>query len=222
MNEPTEREDAGARGSAEAELVETDAVSDGQAMPVGSEIAELSPADAPERNSDDGEPVQARHRVNWSPLLTYGVLPGLALLLAMAAGFVKWQASSAHTSEIARGESVAAAKESTIALLSYTPDTVEKVAAAAEDRLTGKFKDAYAKLTRDLVIPGAKQKQVSVSVGVPDGASVSATPVHAVALLFVNQSAVVGSEPPINTESSIRVTLEKRAGRWLISGFDPI
>jgi Mce-associated membrane protein len=41
-------------------------------------------------------------------------------------------------------------------------------------------------------------------------------------LLFVNQSAVVGTDPPTTTVSSIRVTLQKISGHWLISGFDPI
>ena len=57
---------------------------------------------------------------------------------------------------------------------------------------------------------------------VPAAASVSAKGDHAVALLFVNQTVVVGSDAPTNTASSVRVTLDKVGGRWLISGFDPI
>ena len=59
-------------------------------------------------------------------MLAYGVLPALALLLAAAAGFLKWQDNSVRSSEIARIESVQAAKDSTIAMLSYKPDTVEQ------------------------------------------------------------------------------------------------
>ena len=40
--------------------------------------------------------------------------------------------------------------------------------------------------------------------------------------MFVDQTVVVGSDAPTNTASSVRVTLEKVGGRWLISGFDPI
>jgi Mce-associated membrane protein len=190
--------------------------------PVETESSEHAQAEAVEQGSEDIEPVGAKRRINWCRVLAYGVLPGLALLLAMAAGFLKWQDSLARGSETARIESVAAAKDSTIALLAYQPDTVEKTVAAAQDRVTAPFKDAYTELTHDVVIPGAKQKHVSVSVTVPAAASVSATPQHAVTLLFVNQSAVVGTDPPVNTISSIRVTLKKIGGRWLISGFDPV
>lgn len=168
------------------------------------------------------ESTKAKPRIAWSRVLAYGVLPGLALLLALAAGFLKWQDSSVRASQIARIESVAAAKDGTIALLSYKSDTVDKDLDAARDRLTGTFKESYIQLTRDVVIPGAKQQHLSATATVPAVASVSATPGHAVTLLFVNQSAAVGNEPPSETASSVRVTLDKIAGRWLISGFDPV
>ena len=116
------------------------------------------------------------------------VLPALALLLAAAAGFLKWQDNSIREDEIARIESVQAAKDSTIALLSYKPDTVEQQLGAARDLLTGDFRDSYTALTNDVVIPGAKEKQISALASIPAAASVSAEPNHAVVLLFVNQT----------------------------------
>jgi Mce-associated membrane protein len=77
-------------------------------------------------------------------------------------------------------------------------------------------------LTHDLVIPGAKQKQISAVATVPAAAATSATPTHAVVLLFVNQSVVVGQSAPTSTASSVRVTLDKVGARWLISQFDPV
>ena len=73
-----------------------------------------------------------------------------------------------------------------------------------------------------MVIPGAKQKQISALATVPAATSTSATENHAVVLLFVNQTVVVGKEAPTNTASSVRVTLDKIDGRWLISQFDPV
>jgi Mce-associated membrane protein len=32
----------------------------------------------------------------------------------------------------------------------------------------------------------------------------------------------VGQDAPTNSASSVRVTLDKIDGRWLISGFDPV
>ena len=155
-------------------------------------------------------------------MFAYVVLPALALLLAAAAGFLKWQDNSIREDEIARIESVQAAKDSTIALLSYKPDTVEQQLGAARDLLTGDFRDSYAALTNDVVIPGAKEKQISALASIPAAASVSAEPNHAVVLLFVNQSVVVGTDTPTDTASSVRVALDKVDGRWLISKFDPV
>jgi Mce-associated membrane protein len=53
---------------------------------------------------------------------------------------------------------------------------------------------------------------------VPAAPSVSVTANHAVVLLFVNQTVIMGNDIP----TSVRVTLDKIGGRWLISGFDPV
>jgi len=164
----------------------------------------------------------ARRRVSWSRVLAYGVLPALALILAMAAGFVKWQDSSVRDAAVARAESVQAAKDGTVALLSYKPGTVDQQLGAARDLLTGDFRDSYTSLTHDVVIPGAKQKQISAVATVPAAASVSADPNHAVVLVFVNQTVILGTSAPTDTASSVRVTLDKVGGRWLISSFDPV
>lgn len=162
----------------------------------------------------------AKQRVNWSRALVYGVLPGVALMLAMAAGFLKWQDSSIRDADIARIESVAAAKETTIALLSFRPNTIEKDVQAARDRLTGGFRETYTQVTRDVLIPNAKERRVSAVARVPQAASVSASENHAVVLVFVDQTVTVGTSPPAAVASSVRVTLDKVGGRWLISGFD--
>jgi Mce-associated membrane protein len=185
------------------------------------EAAISDEADA-EDEAQEGKPAKAKLRISWPRVLAYGLLPGLALVLAAAGGFLKWQDSSARAAQLARIESVAAAKDSTIALLSYRSDTVEKDLEAAKNRMTGAFKESYSQLINDVVIPGAKKGHISTTATVPAAASVSATPNHAVTLLFVNQTAVVDKDPPADTVSSVRVTLDKVDGRWLISGFDPV
>jgi Mce-associated membrane protein len=170
----------------------------------------------------DEQPTTTARHVRWSRAIVYLVLPALALLLASAAGFLKWQDGSARDARGARAESVRAATDSTIALLSYKPDTVEKDLDGARGRLTGTFLNAYTSLTHDVVIPGAKQKQISAVATVPAAASTSATENHAVVLLFVNQTVIVGQDAPTSTASSVRVTLDKVGGRWLISQFDPV
>ncbi|MCV7368568.1 hypothetical protein CRI77_15955 [Mycolicibacterium duvalii] len=160
--------------------------------------------------------------MQWTRVVAFGLLPALALTLALGAGFLKWRDNSVRNSEAAAAESVQAAKDSTIALLSYTPDKVEEQLGAARDLLTGDFRESYTSLTNDVVIPGAKEKNIAAVASVPAAASVSASPTEAVALLFVNQTVTVGQDPPTDTASSVRVTLEKVDDRWLISEFDPV
>ena len=206
----------------ETELVDETPVEPVQSATAQDEIEVTEPStDADEPDHDD-EPKTAKRRIKWSKAIAYGLLPGLVLLLASAAGYLKWQDGTAREAQAARAESVQAATDSTVALLSYRPDTVETDLDAAKSRLTGTFLDAYRKLTHDLVIPGAKQKQISAVATVPAAASTSATATHAVVLLFVNQSVIVGRDAPTNTASSVRVTLDKVDGRWLISQFDPV
>ncbi|MEO6792857.1 MAG: hypothetical protein ABI253_00570 [Mycobacterium sp.] len=188
-------------------------------VPDGAEaISEIAPEEAGANDDCAG----TGRGLDWRRLLAYGVLPALVVLLALVAGLFKFWDTTARESEIARVDSMQAAKESTIAMLSYQPGTVEKELTAAQGLLTGAFRDSYAELTHDVVIPGAKQKHISTVASVPAAASVSATPRHAVVLLFINQAAIVGGDAPTDTASSVRVTLDKIDGRWLIAGFDPI
>jgi Mce-associated membrane protein len=217
-NEPEDAENT--VGAEDTELAEA-AISDEADAEGEAEAAISDEADA-EDEAQEGKPAKAKLRISWPQVVAYGLLPGLALVLAAAGGFLKWQDSSARAAQLARIESVAAAKDSTIALLSYKSDTVEKDLEAAKNRMTGAFKESYSQLINDVVIPGAKRGHISTTASVPAAASVSATANHAVTLLFVNQTAVVDKDPPTDTVSSVRVTLDKVAGRWLISGFDPV
>jgi Mce-associated membrane protein len=160
--------------------------------------------------------------VRWGRLMAYAILPGVALILAGGAGYLKWQADSARDVTAARAQSVAAAADDTIALLYYRPDTVDKDLPAATDRLTGTFRDSYSALIRDVVIPGAKQKQIAATATVPAAATVSATINRAVVLVFVDQTITMGADAPTSTASSVKVTLDNLGGRWLISDFTPV
>jgi Mce-associated membrane protein len=200
----------------------------GASDPSNTDSVEETTADATEAATEvdgsdrDEQSTGAARHVRWARASVFVVLPAVALLLASAAGFLKWQDGSARESGAARAESVRAATDSTIALLSYKPETVEKDLGAARSRLTGSFLKAYTSLTHDVVIPGAKQKQISAVAAIPAAASTSASENHAVVLLFVNQTVIIGQDAPTSTASSVRVTLDKVGGKWLISQFDPV
>jgi Mce-associated membrane protein len=163
-----------------------------------------------------------RSRPDWIRLTAYGLLPALALLLAMAAGAFKYVDNSVRESAAARAASVQAAKASTAAILSYTPDQVDRQLNEARRLLTGDFLNQYTDLIDDEVIPIAKQRMVTAVATVPAAAVISADPNHAVVLIYVNQTVIVGGEAPAKDASSVRVTMDEVGGRWLISAFEPI
>jgi Mce-associated membrane protein len=134
-------------------------------------------------------------------LLVLGVLPSVAFPLAVAAGYLNWQDSSQRSAQSAAVESVAAARKTTEVILSYRAETAEEELNAARDRLTGGFLEEYTKLVNEVVIPGAREKDISAVAEVPAAASVSATADRAVALLFVNQAVSFGDEAPTATAS---------------------
>ena len=198
----------------------TEATEAGAAVPVDTDD-DLAEADDAVGDVAFVEPA-AKSGINWSRALAFVVLPVLALLLVAAAGYLGWREYQTRATDSARTESLQVAKDSTIRLLSYKPDTVEQDLSSARELLTGDFRDSYTQLTNDVVIPGAKQKQIAALANVPAVASVSADPGHAVALVFVNQTVTVGDSAPTSTASAVKVTLDKVGDRWLISKFDPV
>ena len=159
---------------------------------------------------------------DWYRLTAFILLPAAAVLLSIGTGLAIWATVSHSHNTSARNESVQAAREATVAMLSYTAATVDRDLTAAREKLTGKFLDDYTKLVNTQVIPGAKAKQISAAAQVPAVASVSATSSHAVALVFVDQTVAAANQAPATTASSIRVTLDKIDGHWLVSGFEPV
>jgi len=185
------------------------------------EVAEQSESTDEAEPADEDESTVTGSRFAWSDLLV-ALLPILALLLTVGVGYLKWLDGSARESQAAAEQSVRVASDNTIAILSYKPETVDKDLKAAADLLTSDFRQQYTQLVNDVVAPGAKQQHISAVATVPAAASVSATGKHAVVLVFVNQTTTIGNDPPTQSTSSVRVTLDKVHGRWLISQFDPV
>ncbi|PQD99212.1 hypothetical protein CYL16_17415 [Mycobacterium sp. EPG1] len=212
----------------ETQAQETKAVE----LEVSAAVEETQAPEETEAAEDTEAPaLKSKRGIEWSRVIAFVVLPALALVLAAGAGYLKYLDDSNRAGVVTvpvegspspAESAVQAARDGTIALLSYAPATVEEQLNAARDLLTGEFRDSYTSLTNDVVIPGAKEKQIAAVASVPAAASVSVSPEEAVVLLFVNQTVTVGAGAPTDTASSVRVTLEKDGDRWLISKFDPV
>lgn len=158
----------------------------------------------------------------WVRRLAYGVLPFLAVLLAAASVLVAViYLYIPHRDETARTESVQAATDGTAKLLTYQPETVRQQLTEARALTTGAFRNEYTQMTQGVIV-GAEQNHISAVTTVPAAASVSAGSDHAVVLVFIDQTVTVGDQPPTHTPTSVRVTLDREGGKWLISGFQTI
>lgn len=149
-------------------------------------------------------------------------LPALALLLVIAGIWLSWDTSSRRDAQRSGEEATAAARDSIVAMLSYQPDTADKSLNDARSRLTGQFLDAYTQLIQTVVVPSAKKDRISAVAKVPATSVMSAEQDRAVVLAFVDQTLTEGNKPPTLTTSSVRVSMEKVDGHWLIAGFDPV
>jgi Mce-associated membrane protein len=117
---------------------------------------------------------------------------------------------------------IAAASDGTVAILSYSPETLERDFSTARSHLTGEFLSYYDQFSQQVVAPAAKQKSVKTTAVVLRGALTEFHPGSAIVLLFINQSTQSKDRPePSMTSSSVLVTLTKADGKWLISQFNP-
>ncbi|OBF18771.1 twin-arginine translocation pathway signal [Mycobacterium kubicae] len=118
---------------------------------------------------------------------------------------------------------IAAASEGTVAVLSYSPETLDRDFSSARSRLTGDFLSYYDQFTQQIVAPAAKMKSVKTTAVVLRAALSEFHPDSAVVLLFVNQTTQSKDRPePTLTSSSVEVKLTKADDKWLISSFNPI
>ena len=152
----------------------------------------------------------------------------LAVLLvasAGAAGGVYWwmYRPDQQTGAKAQQQVTEAAREGTVALLSYAPDTLDKDLSNAKSHLTGEFLKYYSQFTDQIVAPAAKQKGVKTEATVARAAVSQMEPSRAVVLVFVNQVTTSKDRPdPALATSSVLVTLVKEQDRWKISEFNPV
>ncbi|MDT5339236.1 MAG: Mce-associated rane protein [Mycobacterium sp.] len=116
-----------------------------------------------------------------------------------------------------------AATEGSVALLSYSPDSIDRDLATANSHLTGEFLTYYRQFTDEIVRPAAKQKSIKSSATIARAAISEMHTDSAVVLLFVNQTSTSSDRPePSLLASSVLVTLTNVDGNWLIAKFEPV
>jgi Mce-associated membrane protein len=118
---------------------------------------------------------------------------------------------------------VQAASDGAVAVLTYSPETLDQDFAAAEAHLTGDFLNYYKQFTSQVVAPASHTKGVKTTASVVRAGVVSLTSRKGSILLFVNQTTTSQDKPePTKSISSVNVGLTNVHGAWLIDTFNPV
>lgn len=171
-----------------------------------------------QKPGEDPGPEPLERRRAWLHKLTPGkvVVAVVGLLVAAALGllaalFVFSYRPDREVDAQAAGAAVSAASDGAIAILSYSPDTLDRDFSSARSHLTGEFLSYYDQFTQQIVAPAAKRKSVRTSAVVLRAAISELHPDSAVVLLFVNQTTQSADRPePALTSSSVLVKLTDR------------
>lgn len=176
--------------------------------------------------AEDARGGRVRRVLRWCRSRLSLILAAVLVVAAAAvAGGVYWWVyrPDQQTDAAVAKTALTAASEGTVALLSYSPESLDRDFATAKSHLTGDFLTYYSKFTDQIVAPAAKQKAVKTTATVVRAAVSELHPDKAVVLVFLNQTTSSSDKPePAQTASSVLVTVTKTHNDWLISAFDPV
>jgi Mce-associated membrane protein len=144
-------------------------------------------------------------------------------VLAVLTGGLWWWSANYQDTITAREQAMAAARDSVVELLSYNYRTIDRQMTDTQGMITGKFKDDYASLLKNVIVPGAKAQQLAIQTTIADDSVVSSSPGEVVLLMFINQqSEGHANQNPALTASRVQVTLQRLSGNWMISNLVPV
>jgi Mce-associated membrane protein len=151
--------------------------------------------------------------------LTVGVVAAIGLAGAL---FVLQYRPNQQTDDVAAHAAIRAASDGTVALLSYSPETIDNDLAAGKSHLTGELLHYFTGFSQYFVAPAVRRQGVKASASVLRAAVADMHPNAAVVLVFVHQTTTSKDKPDaVLSTNSVRVTLTKINGAWLIAKFEP-
>nr|WP_231997403.1 twin-arginine translocation pathway signal [Mycobacterium sp. 1245111.1] len=158
--------------------------------------------------------------MHWrAALLTASVIAAVGLTACL---FVLQYRPDRQIDDAAAQRAIRAASDGAVAALSYSSENTDRDFAKARSHLTGDFLAYYDKFTKEIVKPTVQQKQISQTASVVKAGVSELAPNSAVVLVFLNETTVgKDKRQPLITPTSVRITLAKVNGSWLISKLDP-
>lgn len=180
-----------------------------------------SEASAPPEGSGAIDRMLSGALAHWlSILLTASVVAAVSLVAYLYVGQYR---PDRQIDDAAAQRAVRAASDGAVAALSYSSENIDHDFQQARSHLTGDFLAYYDKFTKDIVIPTVQQKHLSQTATVVRAAVSELGQTSAVVLAFLNETTTGKDKPqPLMTPSSVKITLTKVNGSWLISKLDPV
>jgi Mce-associated membrane protein len=162
-----------------------------------------------------------RGLTRWRPIL-------LTVLLVASTGFAGGYFYSVYrpdlqTDNVVAHQAVKAASDGAVALLSYSPQTLDRDINNAKSRVTDHYLAYYQEFAEKIVGPSAQRGRITTTVTVVKAAAAELHPNTAVVLVLLKMKSSSKEKPePIVTSSAVRVALKKVDSSWLIEQFDPL
>lgn len=178
-------------------------------------------------NTADGAPPRAtggrvrRVLAHWRAIVLTVLVIGAT---AFASGyFYLVYRPDVQTDSAAVHQAVMAASDGAVALLSYSPDTLSRDLTNAKSLVTEDYLTYYQQFADQIVGPAAQRGQVTTTTTVVKAAVSEMHPNSAVVLAFIKLKTERKDQPePVVTSSSLRVTLTKVHGSWLIEKLEAV
>jgi len=157
----------------------------------------------------------------WRPIvLAVSVIAAVGLASAV---FILQYRPDRQIDDAAARRAIQAASDGAVASLSYSSDSMDRDFTNAKSHLTGEFLAYYDKFTKEIVAPTVRQKNLTQTATVVRAAVLKLHPNSAVVLVFLNETTRgKDKQKPLVTPNSVRISLTKVSGSWLISKFDPL
>jgi Mce-associated membrane protein len=191
--------------------------------PVAQNAEIKSPSDGESRPDRIGasDRLASHLLTHWRPILVAAT--AVAAVALAACLFVLQYRPDRQIDDAAARRAIQAASDGAVATLSYSTESMDQDFARARSHLTGDFLAYYDKFTKEFVLPAVQQKHLTQTAAVVRAAVSELEPNSAVVLVFLNETTISRDKPqPLMTPSSVRVTLTKVGGAWLISKLDPV
>jgi Mce-associated membrane protein len=163
----------------------------------------------------------ARSREKWRSIL---LVASVIAAVGLATGLFFFQyRPDRQLDDAAARRAIQAASDGAVASLSYSTDSMDRDFANAKSHLTGEFLAYYDTFTKQIVTPAVQQKHIAQTAAVVRAAVSELHPNSAIVLVFLNETTTSKDKSqPLTTPSSVRITLTKVNGSWLISKLDPL